>query len=505
MQGEPLNVVMLAAEAVPYVKVGGLGDVVGALPKALEKLGVKPTILIPAYKSINHDEFGIRPCEAVPGFSLGMGSGSVHAEVYQARIPYTGIDVFLIGCVDYFYRDGIYDDPVTREGYLDNMERYIFFVRAGLEFLRRLGRRVDILHCHDSQTGLVPGLLQANHREDPFFRGTGSLFTIHNLAYQGIFPRESLYWAGIDYRHFHYASPFEFWGKVNFMKAGIQASDLLNTVSETYAREIQSTAEFGYGLEGVLRARSNDLSGIVNGIDYSEWDPESDPSLPAHFSTRDLSGKVACKAGVLSSFGLPRDGEQVPLVGMVSRLADQKGLDLVAEAMEDLVRQNLRFVFLGRGQQRYHELLSYFAARHPKKVGVKIDFDNALAHNIYAGCDMFLMPSRYEPCGLNQLISLRYGTVPIVRATGGLVDTVEDFSPDTGTGTGFRFMSYSASDMMGAVHRGLTLYSDTTRWSEMVHRAMSQNWSWDESARKYAALYHEIFRRRHLKPGRKGT
>jgi starch synthase len=281
------------------------------------------------------------------------------------------------------------------------------------------------------------------------------------------------------------------------MKAGIQTADLLNTVSETYALEIQSTGEFGHGLEGVLRSRSRDLVGIVNGIDHFEWNPESDPALPAHYSTRDLSGKLACKSELLKQFGLPQEGDQVPLIGMVSRLADQKGLDLIAEAMEELVKCNLKIVFLGRGQQRYHDLLHYFASRHPRKVGARIDFDNNLAHRIYAGCDMFLMPSRYEPCGLNQLISLRYGTVPIVRATGGLVDTVQDYSRDSETGTGFHFETYSALDLMNAVHRGLALYSDPARWMQMVHRGMTQDWSWEESARKYLNLYERIYYRKH--------
>jgi len=497
MQGGPLSIVQVAAEAHPFVKVGGLGDVVGALPKALEKLGVRPAILIPAYKSIHHDEFSIRPYDPIPRFDVPMGAGSVIAEIYHTLVPGTGIEVFLVGCANYFFRDGIYDDPLTREGYLDNMERYIFFVKAGLSFLQRLGRRVDIIHCHDSQAALIPGLLQFNHRRDPIFERAGSLFTIHNLAYQGIYPKESLYWAGIDLRHFYYTSPFEFWGKVNFMKAGIQTADLLNTVSETYALEVQSTSEFGHGLEGVLRSRSRDLVGIVNGIDYVDWDPETDPALPAHYSSRDLSGKRICKSELLKQYGLPQEGDQVPLIGMVSRLADQKGLDLIAEAMEELVKCNLKIVFLGRGQQRYQDLLHYFASRHPRKVGTRIDFDNNLAHRIYAGCDMFLMPSRYEPCGLNQLISLRYGTVPIVRATGGLVDTVQDHSIDSGSGTGFRFESYSAGDMMNSIHRGLALYSDPVRWKQMVHRGMSQDWSWEESARNYMHLYERIFLRKH--------
>lgn len=490
------NVVMLAAEAVPYVKVGGLGDVVGALPKYLEKLGARPMILLPAYKDIQHEPHDVRPYEAVPGFDVPMGPDWVHAKICRTRLPETGIDVFLIDCPQYFQRDGIYDDPESREGFLDNMERYIFFVKAALEFLPRLGRPVDILHCHDSQTALAPGLLRVRLQQNPFYERTGSLFTIHNLAYQGIYPKEALYWAGVDYR-FHYpASPFEFWGKVNLMKVGIECADRVSTVSERYALEIQSSPEFGYGLEGVLRARKHDLIGIINGIDYKDWSPATDPLIPAHFSSRNLAGKARCKTELLKLFGFDPGQDGIPLVGIVSRLADQKGLDLIAEAMPEIVRLDVKFVVLGQGQQRYHDLLLHFAHRHPHKFAVKIDFDNRLAHQIYAGSDLFLMPSRYEPCGLNQLISLRYGTVPVVRATGGLVDTVTDYDSANDTGTGFRFDQYSAWEMMKALRRALALYSDRPRWLELLRRGMMQNWSWEESASKYMDLYQQIFLKR---------
>ena len=486
---------MFAAEASPYAKVGGLGDVVGALPKALEKLGAKPAIVIPNYRATQSGKFDIQRCDAVPGFDIPMGASIEHAEVFQTRIDGTSVDVYLLGSRKYFNRSGFYDDPATKEGYPDNMERFVFFMKAGLELLLRLEMPVDIIHCHDSHTALIPGLIHANYRDDPFFAGVGTLLTIHNLAYQGLYPKESLYYAGIDLRHFYPMSPFEFWGQVNFMKAGIQLADKVNTVSQTYAAEIQTSPEFGKGLEGVLRSRSEDVSGIVNGIDYDEWNPETDPFIPAHFSVRDLSGKAKCKEQVLRYFGLPFAGNRVPLIGIVSRLADQKGFDLIAEAVEEITDLNLQLVILGTGQKKYHELFQKIAAKYPEKAAVRLSFDNELAHQIEAGCDMFLMPSKYEPCGLNQLYSFRYGTVPIVRATGGLADTVVQY--DAEKGSGFSFANYSSKGMMAAIKQALAVYSDPARWRTLMIRAMSQDWSWNRSAGEYMRLYRSIYLKRH--------
>src|SRR5688572_8956248 len=287
---------MVAAEAVPYAKAGGLADVVGALPKVLQKLATDTIVIIPAYKTILQEKFGLRPFERIPEFSVPMGPGSSPAQVFQAE---SDPSIFFVASNNYFFRDGIYDDPITKEGYPDSMERFVFFMKASLEVIRRLGEPVDVIHCHDSQTGLIPGYLRTNLRSDPFFARTGTLFTMHNLGYQGVYPKESLYWAGIDYRHFYPNSPFEFWGKVNLMKVGIECADLINTVSETYAAEIQTSAEYGYGLEGALRLRREDLYGIVNGIDFAEWNPETDPLIPAHYSAGDLSGKTVCKTELL--------------------------------------------------------------------------------------------------------------------------------------------------------------------------------------------------------------
>jgi starch synthase len=486
------RVVMLSAEASPFVKVGGLADVIGALPKALESLGVQPTIVLPAYRAIAREKFGIRPSEAVAPFDVPAGSGTLRVEIEQAKLPGSGIDVFFVGGGNFFARDGVYDDPATKTGYGDNMKRFAFFARAALELLRRLGRPVDVLHCHDSQTGLIPGLLHTVYEQDPYFSRSACLFTIHNLAYQGLYPAEVLPWIGIDPVYFYPLSPFEYWGKVNFMKIGIEMADLVNTVSETYAHEIQTSSEYGYGLEGVLRNRSDELHGIVNGISYEEWNPETDPYLTAHFSAADLSGKARCKDALLQAMGLPKLKGRVPLAGIISRLVDQKGFDLIEAAIDRIAAQDLQLVILGTGQTRYHDFLESLPARHTARIAVRFGFDNGLAHRIEAGADMFLMPSKYEPCGLNQLYSLRYGTVPIVRATGGLADTIEDYDIQKDTGTGFVFEAYTAKDMLAAIERALVAYADSSRWTRLAARGMAQHWSWEDSARKYAKLYDQI-------------
>ena len=486
----PLKVAMFAAEASPYAKVGGLGDMVGTLPKALEKLGVHTSIVIPNYRGIQSGQLEIQRCDLAPGFDIPMGSSIERAEIYQSRIRGTSVDVYLIGSRRYFNRNGIYDDPATGEGYADNMERFIFYMKSGIELLLRLEQPVDILHCHDSHAALIPGLIHANYRDDPFFVRVGTLFTIHNIAYQGVYAKDSLYYAGIDLKHFYSMSPFEYWGRVNFMKAGIELADKVNTVSKTYAAEIQTSSEYGLGLEGTLRNRGKDLSGIVNGIDVDVWNPETDRHLPARYSIRDLSGKAKCKEHVLRHFGFPDTGNPIPLIGIVSRLADQKGFELIAEAIEEIRALNLRLVVLGTGQQKYHELLQRLAGQYPANIGVQLSFNTELAHQIEAGCDMFLIPSRYEPCGLNQLYSFRYGTIPIARATGGLVDTV--FPYDGEKGTGFCFAGYSSGEMMEAIKHALTVYSDPARWRSLMIRVMSQDWSWNRPAAEYMKLYRAI-------------
>ncbi|MGD0309172.1 MAG: glycogen synthase [Acidobacteriota bacterium] len=490
------HIVMFAAEAAPFVKVGGLAEVTGALPKVLEKSGARVALVIPGYQQIPRRQFGIGPAIFVPSFEVPMGSETVPVEVEQTTLPGSGVPVYFLGGGDYFAREGVYDDPLTRLGFPDNAQRYAFFVKAGIELLSRLGAPVDVVHCHDAQAALVPGILRTTHQDDPFWKRIGCLYTIHNAAYQGLYPKEILGWAGIDSGCFRPSSPFEFWGKVNLMKIGIELADLVSTVSETYAREIQSDPEYGCGLEGSLRSRAHDLYGILNGIDYDEWNPGTDPQIPAHYSADDFQGKALCKAELLRAMRLPERRERTPLIGIVSRLADQKGFDLIGEAIEQIVSLDLQMAVLGTGQRKYHKLFEDISVRYPDKVAVKLDFDDPLAHLIEAGADMFLMPSRYEPCGLNQLYSLRYGTPPIVRATGGLADTITDFDARADRGTGFVFKEYTAVDMLAAIERALAAFRDAVRWRRLVERGMKQRWSWEDSAHKYLQLYERICRRR---------
>ena len=486
---------MLAAEAYPYAKVGGLGDIVGALPKALAELDANPAIVIPAYKAAQSSAFAARPRSPILKFDVPMAASMGHAEVFQTRMNNSNVDVYLIGSNKYFDRNGIYDDPDTGEGYPDNMERFIFFMKAGLNLLLRLGMPVDVVHCHDFHTALVPGLINLNYRRSPVLSRTGTLFTIHNMAHQGLYTKVALDLAGIDRKHFNSPSPFEYWGKINFMKAAIELADKVNTVSHTYSEEIQADHEFGMGLEGVLRSRKEDISGIVNGIDYDLWNPESDPFIPAHFSIHDLSGKAKCKAGLLEYFGLPRTGSRVPLIGIVSRLADQKGFDLIEESIDEIMAMDLQMVLLGTGQKKYHDLFRQIALRYPEKIGIHLSFNNELAHQIEAGSDMFLMPSKFEPCGLNQLYSFRYGTIPIVRKTGGLADTIVQFGLENSNG--FSFSEYSSKEMVSAIKQAISVYSDRTRWQPLMIRAMSQDWSWNKSAGQYMKLYRDIYSKRH--------
>ena len=485
-----LNVVMIAAEAAPFVKVGGLGDVIGTLPRALRKLGANVTVIIPAYGDVSSRPIPAKPCLDIPGFDVSLGSFTEYASVFQAKMPRTSVTVYQIGSQRYFDRDGVYDDPLTGEGYADNMERYVFFMKAAIELMVRLPDSFDIIHCHDSQAALIPGLIKENYAAVEKLTRARTVFTIHNIAYQGNYPREALDLAGISQDRFYPFSPFEFSGQVNFLKAGAMFADEITTVSQAYAKEIQEP-ELGFGLDGVLRERSANLHGIINGIDYSEWDPETDPFIAGHFSYEKLSGKMICKRDILENFklGQGEDYKHIPLIGIVSRLTNQKGFDLIAEAIHAIAEQDMFLVILGTGQQYYCDLVNDIAARYPEKIAARLAFDNPLAHKIVAGSDMFLMPSRYEPCGLNQLYSLRYGTIPIVHRIGGLADTVVPY--DGNDGTGFGFIEYSAEALAQSIHDALLVYSKPAMWKKLIRQAMAEDWSWKTSAKRYIALYQK--------------
>ncbi len=399
--------------------------------------------------------------------------------------------VYLIKCDEFFDRGSLYG--TAKGDYRDNAERFIFFSRCALEACIKLGFTPDIVHCHDWQSGLIPAYLKTIYSNKPNFLKTGSVFTIHNIAYQGLFDRAAFNLTGLPGRLFS-IDGLEYWGNMSILKAALMFSDIINTVSKKYSEEIQTT-EFGYGMEGILAMRRADLYGILNGVDYDEWNPETDKFLAAQYSSADLKGKQACKEDLLKEFNLPASLRTQPLLGVISRLADQKGFDLLAEIIDELMAINLGFVLLGTGEQKYHDLFAAIGKKYPKRAGIKIAYNNAIAHKIEAGCDLFLMPSRYEPCGLNQIYSLKYGTVPVVRATGGLDDTIVDYNEKDGRGNGFKFSEYSAQEFLHSIKRALKIYADKTKWARLVKNCMANDFSWEQSARQYMELYGKALKK----------
>ena len=483
---------MVAAECVPFAKVGGLADVLGALPLALEKLGVSVTVAIPRYGSIDLDKFGFEPYPAPDDGLARVGLESIPYDVHRGKLPGSSVDVVLIGNDRFFTRSGIYLDSATGKDYPDQADRWIFFQRATMEFFKSVQPAPDILHCHDHQTGLLPAYLRRFYRTGQSFADTRCMFTIHNMGYQGLFPRDVVLRAGFSDAEFYPASPFEFYGMINFMKIGIIYADLITTVSPTYAREIQESSEFGYGLEGVLRERRDVLIGILNGIDDQLWNPATDRLIPATYSKPDLSGKLEDKKALLKKYELDPSHLDWPLLAMISRIDVQKGFDLVVSVLDYLLSKDLYFALLGSGNKETEIYLRSIVERHRGKAGIRFEFDNGSAHLVEAGADIFLMPSKYEPCGLNQMYSLRYGTVPIVRKTGGLADTVREYDPETGEGTGFVFEGYDPAEFRAAIDRALTLWPQRDRWQRLMRNGMSLDLSWRESASKYVQAFEQL-------------
>ena len=480
-----MRVVMLSPEAYPYAKSGGLADVLAALPRALTRAGVDVTVCIPGFRSALQ-AVG-RPAGGV-ALHAPVGSRMERADVVP--VPGAAVPTVLVRADRYFDRDGLYGD--ARGDYGDNAERFVFFCRAALEWLRQQTPPPDVLHVHEWQSALAPAFLRGNADVYPELIRMRSVLTLHNLAYQGSFPAFDWHLLNVDPRYF-VPDFLEFYGHINYLKAGLVFADAITTVSPRYAAEIE-TPELGEGLDGVLRARRNRLRGILNGIDRDAWNPATDPHLPARYDARDLRGKARCKSALQTEVGLAVRAD-VPLLGIVSRLAEQKGLDLLAAALPAaLTSSDAQLVVLGSGDERYERLLATLAADFPGRVVLRVGFDEALAHRIEAGADIFLMPSRFEPCGLNQLYSLRYGTVPVVHATGGLDDTVVEFDPATGTGTGFKFTPYAPEAFLDALHRALATRRDRDRWARLIANGMAQDFSWDRAAVAYRQLYETLVR-----------
>jgi len=477
-----MKILLVSSEAIPFAKTGGLADVSGALPKALARLNQDVTLILPKYRQVNEKRFPLEKTSLEVKVPVGQRLES--AEILAAQME-PNYRVLLIRKDSYYDREHLYGSPSG--DYEDNAERFIFFCRAVLEIARTI--MPDLIHCHDWQSALVPVYLKTLYRADAFLARVSSVFTIHNIGYQGLFWHYDLPLTNLGWELFT-PQALEFYGKLNFLKGGIVFADAVTTVSRKYMEEIQSP-EFGAGLEGVLRDRRRDLYGILNGVDYDDWSPANDPFIREKYEAQRLSGKKACKTDLQKEFGLPVDGS-IPVIGIISRLAEQKGFDLITSAMDDLMKEGIQLIMLGTGDEKYHLLLDSLAKKYPRQIGLKIAFDNTLAHKIEAGADMFLMPSRYEPCGLNQIYSLKYGTVPIVRAVGGLDDTIEDHRPGNRQGNGFKFRDYSPSALREAVGRALQVYGDPFAWKELMIRGMAADFSWDRSARTYMQVYQDL-------------
>jgi starch synthase len=487
-----LNIAVMTAERVPLAKVGGLGDVVGALTDGLADRGHSVRCLLPAYQGIALPP-GASRTVVLERFPVPFGSAEEMAKLERVELPESGVEIYLVdhlGEAGYFRRQGIYEDPESGEEYEDNAARFLFFSRAACEGLKHIGRPVDVVHLNDNQTAFAAAFLRRHYAADPSFAPAAVVLTLHNVGYQGVYPGDILDLAQIPSQECRLDSAFEFYGKTNFLKVGMVFSDLLTTVSERYAEEIRSGPQFGFGLEGVLEERSADLRGILNGIDYRVWDPETDPHLPERYSVVELAGKQACKAWLAREAGW-RAEEDWPIIGMIARLVDQKGLDLIEEAGPELLRLEARYVILGAGLKKYENLVTELSREYPDRFFSRLGFDDEMAHRIEGGADLFLMPSHYEPCGLNQLISLRYGTVPVVRATGGLADTVRDFDPASREGTGFVFVPYDAVAMVAALKRALAIYRQPRVWNALMVNGMAQDFSWEVAITGYENAYRD--------------
>lgn len=472
-----MHIIQISSESLPFVKTGGLGEVVGALSEALAEQGHKVSLIIPYHTSkISLKKFKIRDVEKA--VKVSIADNEVAGEIHASKLG-PNLTAYLLKQDHYYNREELYQTP---EGdYKDNAERFIFFTKASLELIRMLNMAPDIIHIHDWQSALVAVYHKTLYKN--VAPNAKVLLTIHNLGYQGLFSYQVMPLTGLGWEHFTF-DKLEFYGKANFLKGGIMSADAINTVSKKYKEEIL-TPEYSCGLDGALKFREKDLYGIINGIDCKDWNPEKDPLIPARYNSKSLVNKAICKASLQKYFKLPQM-PRVPLIGMISRLTSQKGFDLLEATLPRLMDNDLQIVILGTGEKRYHEMLLKCAKEYPTKIGVRIAFDNTLAHLIEAGSDFFLMPSKYEPCGLNQMISLRYGTIPIVRATGGLDDTIIDGD------NGFKFAAYEPSGLIDAITRALEVYQNPERFASLVANAFKYDFSWGRSADEYVELYKRL-------------
>ncbi len=480
-----MKIAFVTSEAVPFVKTGGLADVSGALPKQLAELGNEVKLFLPKYYSIDESKYDLHYNWEVGEIPVKIGSRTRSVHLYQTKLPGSNVEVNLLDCPHYFHRDQVYTDG------FDEDERFILFSKAVIEIMQRFKWAPDVVHCNDWPTGILPLYLKDNYAWDKLFSKTAVLYTIHNIGYQGIFSKDTVKKGGIRSELFYPESPIEYQGDVSFMKTAIMYSEIINTVSETYAKEIL-TPEYGSGMEDYLKQREKDLFGILNGVDYNDWNPENDKFIPYPYGLKSLEGKEKNKKYLLEKIKL-KYSSGTPLIGIVSRLVSQKGFDLFEEVSGELMELKAQWIILGSGEEKYEELFKKLQEEHPDKIYAYIGFNNEMSHLIEAGADLFLMPSHYEPCGLNQIYSLKYGTVPVVRKTGGLADTVKDWNEfnkeDEQTGNGFTFEEYDGSNLIAVLRKAVEVFHQKNIWNKIINNGMKENYSWKESAVKYIDLY----------------
>ncbi len=483
-----MHIVFAASECVPYAKTGGLADVVGSLPRELVKLGHVVTVYLPRYRQVA--KMVPNPPVALPSLTIPFPYYNHFASILDGGVA-DGVQHYFVDCPEMFDRENFYSTPGGDYG--DNAERFGLFCRAVLEASKQLGVP-DVFHVHDWQASMLTVLLRSTYFFDPVLRNVPSVLTIHNAGYQGWFPPDTMEKLLLPWDMFT-MDKLEQYDTVNFLKGGIVYADAITTVSRRYAEEIQ-TPEFGASLDGILRRRSADLVGILNGVDYAEWNPATDRNIAAHYTPENLEGKQECRRDLLHAFGMDHVAAETPVIGIVSRFTSQKGFDLLSQVIDKLVMEDMVLIALGNGEQFYEDLMRDMEARFPDRLRVMVKYDNVVAHKIEAGADIFLMPSRYEPCGLNQIYSLKYGTVPVVHATGGLDDTIDNWDMETNTGTGFKFWDYTPEALLATTRWALDTFRSQEAWSALMQNGMAQDYSWKRPAEAYAALYERVVRQR---------
>jgi len=486
---ENLKILFLSSEVMPFAKTGGLADVAGSLPVALKRAGVDVRLVLPFYRVIREGSYENRVI--IRELEVPFGERILKADILETTLA-GDIPVYLVEREDMYNRPGLYGN--SRGDYYDNLERFSFFSHAALKTAQAAGFSPDIIHCHDWQTGLVPALLKGPYRTSIGLSGAATVFTIHNMGYQGLFAPDKLAVTGLSGPQYFHSEGLEYWGNISLLKAGIVYSDVITTVSPTYAGEILSH-EYGLGMEGVILSRRGSLHGILNGVDYNEWNPSKDIHISARYTRKAVSLKKRCKKELIREMALSQDLENKPLIGMISRLDKQKGLDILIPALEEIIKLDTGMIILGSGDEGIEKALIKAAGTHPDRIAIHTGFNNPLAHRIMAGADIFLIPSRYEPCGLTQMYALKYGTVPVVRATGGLNDTIDQYDKEHGsTGNGFKFSPYTSAALVSAVKQAVELFEDKNTWRRLIKTGMKYDFSWDMSAVHYLNVYESLLR-----------